>query len=377
MLWCLTYHHCVKDNSPLFVQPALELLLDDDTQSLARRRTRRPNRQLPRRFRDSLPEPPMPLPPAQVNPEAHSSDFTSSPPSVQTRLQSLRPSLRRMFKTQVNSFGLYRVYNATHLPTHDPDDAYAIEHHPAVPAVNLDSRNPYRPYPNQNSFRLGEWYWNHGAHKSKESFKKLLDIVGSVAYLPEDIRGTNWRAIDDALGGSSQEGRDAEWLDEDDNWRSTPISISVPFHSRCRNPGPKDYLAGNFHHRSLVSIIREKLSDPGHDRLFHYEPYELKWRPPHTEEDIRVHGELFTSDAFIQAHQRLQDSPPEPGCDLPKVVAGLMFWSDSTQLSTFGNAKLWPLYLYFGNESKYYRCQPTNNLCTHAAYFQTVRSSCC
>ena len=49
-----------------------------------------------------------------------------------------------------------------------------------------------------------------------------------------------------------------------------------------------------------------------------------------------------------------------------------MFWSDATQLTAFSDAKLWPLYIYFGNESKYQRCAPTANLCSHAAYFQTV-----
>ena len=50
----------------------------------------------------------------------------------------------------------------------------------------------------------------------------------------------------------------------------------------------------------------------------------------------------------------------------------MMFWSDATQLTAFGDAKLWPLYVYFGNESKYQRCTPTANLCSHAAYFQAV-----
>ena len=375
MLCCAscTYRCYFKDNAPL----ALELPPDDDGRSLAQRRTRRPNRRLPLHFRDLLPEPPMPLPPAQTDPEASLSMPSSS--SVQTCLQSVWSSLCRMFKTQLNKFGLYCVYHTTNLPTHDPDDPYAIEHQPAAPAVPVShvSENPYHPYPNQNSFRLGEWYWNQGTRTSKESFKKLLDIVGNAEYRPEDIQDMNWRAIDCALGGNSREGCDSEWVDKDDNWRCTPVSISVPFHSRSQYPGPKNYVVGDFHHRSLVSIIREKLSDPEHDRLFHYEPYELRWQSPYTEKDVQVHGELFTSDAFIQAHQKLQDSPPEPGCDLPKVVAAFMFWSDSTQLSSFGNAKLWPLYLCFGNESKYHRCQPANNLCTHVAYFQTVRSSHC
>lgn len=371
---CLTVHLDFQDNQRPHVQPTVELQPEpeDDAQSLAQRRTRRMNRRLPLRFRDSLPQPLLPLPPAEAHPEVHSSE--ASPP-VQTRIQSVWSPIRRMFKTQLNKFGLYRVYCATHLPAHDPDDTYSIEHRPVVLAANQtcrDPENPYYPYPNQNSFRLGEWYWNHGVQKSKESFKELLDIVGGTEYRPEDIRGTNWRAVDCALGGNSGEGQDAEWLDEDDNWRCTPISISVPFHSRCQHPGPKNYLVGDFHHRSLVSIIREKLTDPAHHRLFHYDPYELRWQPPYMEEGVRVYGELFTSETFIQAHQRLQDAPPEPGCDLPRVVTGLMFWSDSTHLSSFGNAKLWPLYLYFGNESKYHRCQPTNNLCTHAAYFQSV-----
>jgi hypothetical protein len=51
-----------------------------------------------------------------------------------------------------------------------------------------------------------------------------------------------------------------------------------------------------------------------------------------------------------------------------------MFWSDATHLTAFGNAKLWPCYMFFGNESKYRRCKPSCNLCSHVAYFQTV---CC
>lgn len=47
-----------------------------------------------------------------------------------------------------------------------------------------------------------------------------------------------------------------------------------------------------------------------------------------------------------------------------------MFWSDATQLTSFGNAKLWPCYLFFGNKSKYRRCRPSCNLCCHVAYFE-------
>ncbi|KIM64237.1 hypothetical protein SCLCIDRAFT_40055, partial [Scleroderma citrinum Foug A] len=104
----------------------------------------------------------------------------------------------------------------------------------------------------------------------------------------------------------------------------------------------------------------------------HYEPYELCWQPPHKAKDVRVYGELYTSGSFLTAHHQLQDSLPELRCALPRRIITLMLLSDATQLTTFGTAKLWPLYIYMGNESKYMHCQPSVNLCSHAAYFHTL-----
>ncbi|KAH7917312.1 hypothetical protein BV22DRAFT_1026615, partial [Leucogyrophana mollusca] len=380
----------------------------DEGLSLAQRRPRRLNRRLPKRFDDFLPEPPLPLPPGELafslNATPSDSDPPPSPPLslAQTCVRSVQSSLRRIFRTQPNKFGLLRQYYADRPPTHDPEDPCALEpgnstspptHDPedlsALEPGNSTSEtlpvngghpdtNPFHPYPNESSFRLGDWYWNHGVQKSKESFKELITIVGDVEFHPGDVRTTNWKVIDRELGRNKFNDEAEHWVDEDgdgdgdDGWRRTPINISVPFHARSQHPGPKIYHAADFYHRSLVSIAREKLANPIHNRFFHYDPYELRWRPPHMDSDVRVYGELFTSDAFLEANRQLQDSPPEPGCDLPRVVAGMMFWSDSTHLTSFGTAKLWPLYVYFGNESKYRRCQPSCNLCAHVAYFQTV-----
>ncbi|KJA15704.1 hypothetical protein HYPSUDRAFT_148732 [Hypholoma sublateritium FD-334 SS-4] len=109
---------------------------------------------------------------------------------------------------------------------------------------------------------------------------------------------------------------------------------------------------------------------------FHLEPYELRWRRRNipNPEYIKVHGELYTSPAFLEAHEEIQVLAAEPGCSLPRVLVGLMFGSDSTHLTSFGNASLWPCYMYFGNESKYCRCKPNCNLCNHMAYFQKMPS---
>jgi hypothetical protein len=122
-------------------------------------------------------------------------------------------------------------------------------------------------------------------------------------------------------------------------------------------------------------VIREKISGLNHSNLFHFQPYELLWQKSLDGDTIRVQSELYTSPEFIEAHQELQNSPPEPNCDLPRVVVALMFWSDATQLTSFGNTQLWPLYLSFGNDSKYLRCKPRCHLCEHVAYFQKVSAS--
>ena len=183
----------------------------------------------------------------------------------------------------------------------------------------------------------------------------------------------NWDHVNKELGIEDA----GEWLNEDAGWTSTPVSISVPFQPRCSVPSPENaharsYTVGDFHHQKLVSIIKEKITCLEMSHQFHFEPYELLWHPSHLLEPVRVQGELYSSPAFIDVHRYLQNSPGEPGCNLPRVVVALMYFSNSTHLTTFGNAKLWPLYQHFGNDSKYPRCKPTSNLCEHVAYFLTV-----
>jgi hypothetical protein len=255
----------------------------------------------------------------------------------------------------------------------------AVASHASHQLQITNVHNEFYPYPNAYSFRLGDWYWNHGVQKSRESFRELLDIVGDPGFHPDDVRNTQWSKIDSklAMNAFDKDGvcdeDDGEWMDEDAGWQRTPVTISVPFAKRTSTvPGPRDFLVGDLYHRSFVSVIREKLANQHDNQGFHYDPFELFWQPPGTQDDIRVHGEMYTSPAFLDAHRELQEAPGEPGCNLPRVVVAIMFWSDATHLTSFGNAKLWPTYLCFGNESKYRRCKPTCHLCNHVAYFQAV-----
>lgn len=303
----------------------------------------------------------------------------------------VKTKIRHFYISSRNIFGLSRKYTGSEPPSHDPEDFISLSDLSGedsglssaerLPA-NFQQLNPledpredqssFYPYPNRSSFLLGDWYWCGGIQKSQQSFRDLLDIIGDPEFSAEEVRSTHWGRVNTALANNSFDGD--EWEDDTAGWKKSPVTISVPFAAKAANPGPKDYTLDHFHHRSLVSVIREKLNNATDNQHFHYEPFELRWTPSkHTKLNGRVQGELYTSPEFEQAHKALQEIPGEFGCDLPRVVVALMFWSDSTHLTSFGKANLWPLYMGFGNESKYRRCKPSMHLLNHVAYFEKVR----
>ncbi|RDB25667.1 hypothetical protein Hypma_006970 [Hypsizygus marmoreus] len=352
-------------------------------------------RRMPRRYRlddiimhdktliDILPQP-IPMFPEATNTELP--PHPSAPANVESVVCS--PAL---FDTATNVFGVFCRYHGR-TPSHDPERYQNLttasdipcapsslsesdlgEVNPGAPsstAVTLPQKPSYYPYPNESSFLLGDWYWSRGPQKSEKDFKKLLNIISRKTFSPPDIQNTNWHQINKQLSINSWDKDSEEWEDIDAGWHKSHVTIRVPFHRNLANPGVRDYTVADFYHRSLVSIIENKLKNGQDMRHFHYEPHELLLRTD--TEDIRLYGELYTSASFIAAHNEIQNAPGEPGCSLQRVVVALMFWSDATHLTNFGTAKLWPLYLFFGNESKYRRCKPSNNLCEYVAYFECL-----
>ncbi|KAG6906254.1 hypothetical protein DXG01_014934, partial [Tephrocybe rancida] len=288
-----------------------------------------------------------------------------------------RDSQIQIFESCRNIFGLSRTYFLAPPPSHDPDDHSALSDlldgvldvSEASSPVLLPKQPSYHPYPNLNLFLLGNWYWNHRAQKSQEDFKALLKIVSVPGFKPEDLRSIPWNTINATLGSNNfdNENQHREWEDEDAGWHTTRVTLDVPFHQCMKDPGIHSTVIGDLYHRSIVSVLKEKLAntvDVAHLHLrhstslltntrampyLHYEPYELNWSPSPQAEKVQVHGELFTSPAFLDAQHELQASPPEPG-----------------------SSKLWPAYLYIGNESKYRHSKPSLHLTNHIAYFQTL-----
>ena len=137
--------------------------------------------------------------------------------------------IHQLFTTQRNKFGLFRQYTTEKPPSHDPElNITAEDLRNEVDQIDQTSASPevFYPYPNQNAYLLGEWYWNGGSQKSQASFKQLVDIVGVPEFCPADIQEAKWDSINHSLAN------DDEWADEDAGWEQTTISINVPF--QCR-----------------------------------------------------------------------------------------------------------------------------------------------
>jgi len=153
---------------------------------------------------------------------------------------------------------------------------------------------------------------------------------------------------------------------------------TVPTRDPTLKQRAKTYNFLGFYFHKLTSVIKAAFEGPLAEH-FHFSPYKLFHRSPVTGEDERIFCEVYDLDTFAEAHEEVQRHgrlpPDNPGCKREKVVAALMFWSDSTHLTDFGTAKIWPIYLLFGNVSKYIRMRPTSGACHHLAYIPSVCTS--
>lgn len=168
----------------------------------------------------------------------------------------------------------------------------------------------------------------------------------------------------------------SEWID-DSGWKTTEVKINVPVHHKMlMGRGVESHVVGTLHHRSVVSILEEKVRNAAGLDFLHLHGHELRWKPDDSDgsREFRVRSELYNSDAFLEAEREIRDNPPPQirSCTLEKVVVGIQFWSDATHLSAFSTSKIWPLYMIIGNESKYRRGNGIGDSYHHVAYFDSV-----
>ncbi|KAI0247484.1 hypothetical protein BJV78DRAFT_1276905 [Lactifluus subvellereus] len=161
---------------------------------------------------------------------------------------------------------------------------------------------------------------------------------------------------------------------QQENWKADTadgyIDIEVP--SGSKHIPSRTFSIPGLHYRKITTMIKEAYESPLALK-FHYTPFKLYRRCPangsEAKKDERVYSEMYNTDALVDEHDKVQRAPTNDlNCKREKVVAALMFWSDATHLMLFGTAKMWPIYLHFGELSKYIRAQPNSGATTHLAY---------
>ncbi|KAG9121530.1 hypothetical protein FRC07_002469 [Ceratobasidium sp. 392] len=244
------------------------------------------------------------------------------------------------------------------------------------------------PFPNTSTFRLAHWFITGSNAKSQDERTRLIsDVILAPGFSPEHFKGVNLRTMDKLI-----DALDSVVVDDQSNlpphatgdgWRSHELKISVPRASRAgaRARTQAAIFSESFDEfgevidipglrtRSLVNVIRTHFSLPSSESVgpLHYLPYQHYWQHG-TDSLERIYDELYTGNAWLQEHERLQNSPPVPGCQLERAIVAMMFSSDATHIGQFGQSYLWPIYLYFGNNSKWDRRRLSSRICEHIAY---------
>ena len=220
-------------------------------------------------------------------------------------------------------------------------------------------------------------HWYHGT-SSLKSFGELNRLVKDVIladdFKVEDLNG--FSAEREARRIDNHHDKSSSIFSTDDGWIESSVFIPVPIEKGHNVPKMKEATAPQFNvqglfYRNITNVIQCALKESSASQ-YHILPFKEFWKPSGHDPVERLYSEIYTSDMMIEAHQAVQHDVPT--CTLEKVVIPLMLWSDATLLASFGNASLWPVYLFLGNLSKYVRGKPSSFSAHHIAYVPKVRN---
>lgn len=315
----------------------------------------------------------------------------------------VRLHLGPTFRTQPNVFRLSRFYygRVTGFDQHGKPDLTAVEarvlmhgehvetstasHAPPSADTAPPLRDPtpvaaYSPYPNKSAWMLGSWF-HARVQKSQDDFRALLKILCSPDFVPADIVGVAWDRINKELASGDVTG---DVLGR--GWKRSPVEIRMPTAEKLRkntrgprpNPQGMTFVVPNVMHRSITSVMDYVRGKDLASLEFHNVPFKQFWQPHNTTwPKENVISEMFSSPAFVKEYLELQNSTPEPGCTLERVVDGILLGSDSMLLADFGHETLWPVYLMFCNETMYAHAVRSLESCHCVAYIEKVRGLVC
>ncbi|KAJ3537255.1 hypothetical protein NM688_g6717 [Phlebia brevispora] len=346
---------------------------------------------------DGLPEEPGTVEQQEI-PDASLTDTADQGGNIATRPR-VTLLLTERIRSAANRFGISRLYKRK--PTRAPSDApdLAKIYTPTAPSATA-SRAPraikaiISPFPNLSSWLFSHHYWSQGHKKTQDDRQAMQDILTRPDFDANDIRGVNFKKLDEELATAVEE---HPWVLEGEGWKRSPLTIEIPLGQKptraatqatssaqrradrlesipdepVENPfRGQPYVVDALWHKDMTAEIKTTFESDPAAAGFVFDPCLLYYAKPGSANIPEgVYGELYNSPVVVQEDIRLQNSPREPGCNLPLAIAKIILYSDGTNVTQFGNTSMWPGYMWFGNQSKYERARPTAHAAHHIAYF--------
>ncbi|EIW51154.1 uncharacterized protein TRAVEDRAFT_137876 [Trametes versicolor FP-101664 SS1] len=262
--------------------------------------------------------------------------------------------------------------------------------------------SPYGLFKAKTVYLLCEWFYNSANTKSLDDLDALVQILTTSGFKVSDLADFRARRemkrLDDYVSPSGV-------FSKEDGWMEGEITLPLPkpgVHHNSEADAPSFTVEGMYF-RKIIEVIISEVQDRHFSEQRHWLPHKTFWNPPgdsagtpsderqpstppsadnqpHSQgghgmpPPIRVFSETYNSDAMNQEYAKLRSRPRNPD-DAPSVeynILPIVAWSDATLLALFGSAKLWPIYLYIANISKYIRGMPTEFVAQHVAYIPEV-----
>ena len=379
-----------------------------------------------------IPQSSIPAPP--IAPTVLSTLDAASPSISAEHLESLEPEPSEpSLETDPNHFGVFRSY--LRRPAREPDDESSLEQlcdHPLRPQTpprapghslsgfgrdsarqlaSVSRSGPqdlsvtkypwFYPFLNPSVFLLMEWTYTGSSMKSKTEVQRLVtNVINNDNFDPDelwdfDITKETARLDSDRLLVPNS------GTETINGWSQVTVRVPAP-RERVKHSSESDsphFDINNVYLRRLLDVLKEAASDPDAN-TYNWTPYRLFWnRPlessppslshgtkyPNSEapqrdsspatERIRLFTDNMNCEEVNNEYHRMLDWAREHCHDPPEVeitIVPIAFYSDSTNLTAFGSASLWPIYAFFGFVSKYTQAKPSSCSAHHIAYVPKV-----
>ena len=288
-------------------------------------------------------------------------------------------------QTSINKLGVFRRY--THLLSWNPKndkrldlicDSLSVD---TPPPVNKDAIHEistpvavsFAPFANFSTAMYMAMYFSGMDTKSEAHATSLTKVAQHPKFKWDNLSTFNAHTENICLDNYLKYGSDLFQIEN--GWHASTVLIHLPVEGKklqYEDDAPLLQINGLRHHH-IVDIV-QTVVESDTTASFHFTPFTMHWCPdpdkPH--EHQQIYADAYMSDLMIQVQTTIDALPCAEGDTKECIVLRLMFASDLAQLTSFGSASVWPVYLMFANQPKQERVRPTCHTVHHLAYMLSV-----